>query len=161
LNFRLLSISGEEARKMLSRPLNPNGRPNSDVVKRRLGGQDITGRDGGGWIIDFRDLTQDAACLYEWPFEYVKKKVKPLRDENRDAMMKRNWWLHGRMRPALRRAIKDLNRCIVTPEVARHRLFVWMGALIVPDHTCHVIARDDDYFFGVLHSRLHEVWSLS
>ncbi len=41
-------IGEEEARKMLSRPLNPNGRPNSDVVKRRLGGQDITGRDSGG-----------------------------------------------------------------------------------------------------------------
>ena len=24
----------------------------------------------------------------------------------------------------------------------------------------HVIARHDDYFFGVLHSRLHEVWAL-
>jgi len=23
-----------------------------------------------------------------------------------------------------------------------------------------VFARDDDYFFGVLHSRAHEVWSL-
>ena len=23
-----------------------------------------------------------------------------------------------------------------------------------------VIARDDDYFFGVLHSKLHEAWSL-
>ena len=32
-------ISEDEARKMLSRPLNPNGRPNSDVVKRRLGGR--------------------------------------------------------------------------------------------------------------------------
>ncbi len=154
-------ISGEEARKMLSRPLNPNGRPNSDVVKRRLGGQDITGRDGGGWIIDFRDMTQDAACLYEWPFEYVKKKVKPLRDENRDAMMKRNWWLHGRMRPALRRAVANLTRCIVTPEVAKYRLFVWMDTSNIPDHTCHAVARDDDYFLGVLHSRPHEIWSLS
>ena len=35
-----------------------------------------------------------------------------------------------------------------------------MSTDTIPDHTCHVIARDDDYFFGVLHSRLHEVWSL-
>ncbi|MGB8481040.1 MAG: DNA methyltransferase [Acidobacteriaceae bacterium] len=154
-------IGEEEARKMLSRPLNPNGRSNSDVVKRRLGGQDITGRDRGGWIIDFRDMAQDVACLYEWPFEYVKEKVKPLRDVNRDELMKRNWWLHGRMRPAMRQALAPLGRYIVTPEVAKHRLFVWMNAAVIPDHTCHVIARDDDYFLGVIHSSPHEGWSLS
>ena len=36
-----------------------------------------------------------------------------------------------------------------------------MGTDVVPDHTCHVIAREDDYFFGVLQCRVHEVWSLS
>ncbi|HXQ36351.1 MAG TPA: hypothetical protein VN843_20225, partial [Anaerolineales bacterium] len=30
----------------------------------------------------------------------------------------------------------------------------------VPDSRLLVIARDDDYFFGVLHSRIHELWSL-
>ena len=36
-----------------------------------------------------------------------------------------------------------------------------MDTGIIPDHKLHVIARDDDYFFGVLHSRAHEVWSLA
>jgi hypothetical protein len=155
-------ISGEEARKMLSRPLNPNGRPNSDVVKRRLGGQDTTGRDGGGWIIDFGvNMAETEAALYEWPFEYVKKHVKPLRDVNRRLRMQRRWWIHGEARPGLRRAIKDLNRSIVTPEVAKHRLFVWMDSDVIPDHKLHVFAREDDYFFGVLHSSLHEAWTLA
>jgi hypothetical protein len=30
----------------------------------------------------------------------------------------------------------------------------------VPDSQIVAFARDDDYFFGVLHSRAHEVWSL-
>jgi type II restriction/modification system DNA methylase subunit YeeA len=155
-------ISAEEARKMLARPLNPNRRPNSDVVKRRLTARDITGRDSGGWVIDFGpSMTEEEASFYEWPFEYVKKAVKPLRDANRDSSMHRSWWLHGRTRPALRKAISGLKRCIVTPEVAKHRVFVWMKTEILPDHTCHVIARDDDYMFGVLHSRAHEVWSLA
>ncbi|MDQ2832620.1 MAG: class I SAM-dependent DNA methyltransferase, partial [Acidobacteriota bacterium] len=154
-------ITDEEARKMLSRPTNPNGKPNSDVIKRRLGGQDITGRDRGGWLIDFRDMPQAEASLYEWPFEYVKKHVKPLRSVNRDILMHKNWWLHGRTRPALRRAIANLSRCIVTPEVAKHRLFIWMDTAVVPDHTCHVIAREDDYCFGLLHSLPHQIWSLS
>ena len=30
----------------------------------------------------------------------------------------------------------------------------------LPDSQNIAFARDDDYFFGVLHSRAHEVWSL-
>ena len=29
----------------------------------------------------------------------------------------------------------------------------------MPDHQLIVFARDDDYFFGVLHSRAHELWA--
>jgi type II restriction/modification system DNA methylase subunit YeeA len=154
-------IEAETARRMLASPLNPNGKPNSDVVKRRLGGQDITGRPRDGWIIDFNQLSEGDAALYGPPFEYLRTHVKPVRDRARDPLMHTHWWLHGRSRPALREAIHDLKRCIVTPEVAKHRIFVWMDTSTVPDHTCHVIAREDDYMFGILHSRAHEHWALS
>jgi type II restriction/modification system DNA methylase subunit YeeA len=36
-----------------------------------------------------------------------------------------------------------------------------MDTAIVPDHKLHVFVRDDDYFFGVLHSRAHETWTLA
>jgi hypothetical protein len=35
-----------------------------------------------------------------------------------------------------------------------------MDAASLPDHQTRVFARSDDFFFGVLHSRLHEVWAL-
>jgi hypothetical protein len=109
-------ITEDEARKMLSRPLNPNGKHNSDVVKRRLGGQDVSGRDRHGWIIDFgSDLPLQDAAFYEWPFEYVKKHVKPMRDTNNRERTRLRWWLHAEARPGLRRAIANLARCIVTP----------------------------------------------
>jgi hypothetical protein len=146
---------------MLSVPLNPNGRPNSDVVKRRLIGRDVVRRNQDGWLIDFGEMSEAEAALYEQPFEYVRKVVKPLRDKNRDRLMNQNWWLHGRSRPALRCALVGLQRCIVTPEVAKHRIFVWMSTDVVPDKKLNVIARGDDYFFGVLHSRAHELWALS
>lgn len=154
-------LTAEQARLMLAAPLNPNGRPNSDVVKRRLIGRDVVRGTQHGWLIDFADRSEKEAALYELPFEYVKRIVKPLRDENRDSLMKQNWWLHGRSRPALRERIAGLNRCIITPEVAKHRVFVWMSTDVVPDHKLHVIARDDDYFFGLLQSRVHELWTLS
>ncbi|HZY85287.1 MAG TPA: type IIL restriction-modification enzyme MmeI, partial [Gemmataceae bacterium] len=40
-----------------------------------------------------------------------------------------------------------------------HRLFVWMQAPSLPDCQLFVFARSDDCFFGVLHSRVHEVWA--
>jgi hypothetical protein len=153
-------LTAEQARVMLGTPANPNGRPNSDVVKRRLIGRDVVQRGQDGWLIDSVDRAEKEAALYELPFEHVRRIVKPLRDENRDSPMKQNWWLHGRSRPALRERIAGLNRCIVTPEVAKHRVFVWMGTDVVPDHTCHVIARADDYAFGIVQSKAHELWSL-
>jgi type II restriction/modification system DNA methylase subunit YeeA len=155
-------ITEDEARAMISRPLNPNGRPNSDVVKRRLGGQDVTGRDRRGWIIDFGvNMAASDAALYEWPFEYVKKHVKPLRDQNRRKRTQELWWIHGEARPGLRRALAGIDRCIVTPEVAKHRLFAWIPTSVIPDHKLHVFAREDDFFFGVLHSAIHETWTIA
>ena len=60
----------------------------------------------------------------------------------------------------MRVAISHIDRIIVTPRVAKHRLFIWLAAEAYPDNRLNVFARDDDYFFGVLHSRAHEVWSL-
>lgn len=154
-------IDSRTALSMLSAPQNPNGRYNSDVVKRRMSGREVATRPGNGWVIDFVEMAESEAALYEKPFEYVRIHVKPVRDENRDVRMKAKWWLHGRSRPALREALGGLTRCIVTPEVAKHRIFIWMSTDIVPDHKLHVFAREDSYFFGVLHSRVHRVWSLA
>jgi hypothetical protein len=60
----------------------------------------------------------------------------------------------------MRSAVSNLSRFIATPAVSKHRLFVWLDSKAIPDHRLHTIARDDDYFCGVLHSRLHEIWSL-
>lgn len=42
---------------------------------------------------------------------------------------------------------------------AKHRLFVWLDLAVVPHNALVVFARDDDYTFGVLHSRIHELWA--
>ncbi len=71
-------ITAETAENMMYAPENPNGRPNSDVVKQRLGAKDITARPSNSWIIDFgANMPQKDAALYELPFEYVLENVKP------------------------------------------------------------------------------------
>jgi type II restriction/modification system DNA methylase subunit YeeA len=53
-----------------------------------------------------------------------------------------------------------LARYIATPEVAKHRVFAWLPATVAPDKNLVVFARADDLTFGILHSRLHELWAL-
>ena len=60
----------------------------------------------------------------------------------------------------MRSRISALDRYIVTPETAQHRLFVWVHRPILPDQNLIVIPRDDDTTFGILHSKIHEVWAL-
>ena len=154
-------IDGSLAQTMLSLKGNPNGRPNSDVVKPWVNGSDITDRSRGIWIIDFGSKTSlEDAALYEQPFEYVRHHVKPIRDIVRRKSHRDRWWLFGDTRPGMRDAISALNRYIATPRVSKHRLFAWLEPNVIPDSAVAVIARSDDYFFGVLHSRAHELWAL-
>lgn len=154
-------ISGETARDWLARPLNPNGRPNTDVVFPLLNGADITRRPSDRWIVDFGDRKEVEASLYEAPIQHVVVSVKPERDLNRDPQRRINWWRLGRSGADFKHASMALRRCIFTPRVAKHRLFVWAGSKVIPDSRVVAIARDDETTFGIVHSRLHEIWSLA
>ena len=119
------------------------------------------GRSSDRWIIDFGpSMREEEAALYEVPFSHVVDNVKPSRLRNRRKSRRERWWIHGEARPNMWRTIQLLPRCIVTPEVSRHRVFAWLNQGSCPDHRLIVIARDDDTAFGILHSRFHETWSL-
>ena len=154
-------IPGDFAREWLRLPMNPNGRPNSDVLKPWVNGMDLTRRPAGKWIVDFGNSMSEAdAALYEAPFAHIAKNVKPLRLKNREPKSREFWYRHWNPRPYMWRAVGNMARFIATPTVSKHRLFLWLDARICPDHQLIVIARDDDTAFGILHSRFHEAWSL-
>lgn len=153
-------VSGSLARRWLQLPANPNRRTNADVVRPLLNGMDITRKASDRWIVNFGEMLLSEAAFYEAPFEYVKARVKPLRDSNRDANRRDNWWRLGRSGRDLVEASEHLNRAIFTPRVAKHRLFVWAPGRVIPDSAVVAIARDDDTSFGILHSRFHELWAL-
>jgi hypothetical protein len=60
----------------------------------------------------------------------------------------------------MRESLVSLPRFLCTTRVSKFRLFVWLQAPTLPDSATFAFARADDYFFGVLHSRFHEVWAL-
>lgn len=147
-------IPGTTARQWLKQP-NPNGRPNSQVVKPWANGQDVAKRPSDTWIIDFgSELCEPEASLFELPYKHAATFVKPLRKDRR-------WWLHERPRPEMRSNLAGLQRYASTVRVSKHRFFVWLDAHILPDTRLCVIARADDTTFGILSSRMHELWSLA
>lgn len=152
-------ITAEVARELLNAGPNPNGKPNSDVVVPWMNAKDLTQRSREMFIVDFASMPENAAALYEAPFEYVKKTVKDAREQSRSVID--DWWQHERPRPDLRAALAPLPRFIVTPRTAKHRVFAWARKPLLPDCQLITVARADDYAFGVLHSRVHELWSLA
>ena len=145
--------------EMMAQP-NPHGKPNSDVIKRWLNGVDITQRPRDVWIIDFGvDMPEAQAALYEAPFEYVKEKVMPERVNNRMSWRAVHWWLHGYPATQMRCALSSLPRYIATSLTAKHRIFAWEPQNTLPSNSVIAFAREDDYFFGVLHSRIHGLWA--
>jgi hypothetical protein len=60
----------------------------------------------------------------------------------------------------MRLALKNKSRFIATPAHAKYRVFIWVSPEVLCNQGTLVFARDDDYFFGILHSRIHEVWAL-
>ncbi|AUQ71016.1 Methyltransferase domain protein [Phaeobacter inhibens] len=152
-------IPGEQARDWLTLPANPNGKKNSMVLRPLWIANDIVRRPSDRWIVDFADMQKDVAALYEAPFSYVAREVKPIRETNRRAVRRDNWWHHGETVPALRAAMSKFERVIVTPMVSKHRLFCWMPISVLPDQRLMIICRDDDTTFGVLSSTFHGFWT--
>lgn len=153
-------IEWSDALKLLPAP-NPHGLPNSDVLRPWVNGSDITKRPRGMWIIDFGcEMGQQEAAQYELPIEQVRRDVKPSRDENNRETYRVHWWKHVEPRPDLRGATDQLGRFPVTCRVSKHRLFRWFQYPTLPDSATFAFARSDDYFFGVLHSSVHELWAL-
>jgi len=97
---------------------------------------------------------------YEAPFEYVRTNVKVIREANRDRQRRENWWRLGRSGSDVKTALSRIARFIITPRYAKYRLFVWMPTTIFPDSETVAVTRDDDTTLGILHSRLHELWTL-
>jgi hypothetical protein len=152
-------IDAETALRMLATP-NPDGRRNGDVVRPWMNGQDVAGRPRGRWVIDFGvDMSEAQAALYEAPFEYVREKVRPQRVASRTTI--EEWWLHERPRPEMRQELRGRPRFIATPTTSKYRVFSWLSADVLPSVALIVVARDDDFTFGVLQSRVHETWSIA
>lgn len=71
------------------------------------------------------------------------------------------WWIFGKTRGELRRALNSAARYIVTPVTSKHRIFSFVDGAVVPDDALIAIASEDAFHLGVLSSRIHCEGALS
>ncbi len=152
-------IDHSTAHRMLATPTVLTANAALTVVRPWYNGSAISRRWGGEWIVDFGTQSQLDASLFEAPYQYVEEHVRPIRKANRRASRADKWWLFGEPNPKMRAKLSGLQRFIATPRVSKHRLFVWLNVIVVPDARVVGIASESDYVFGVLQSGLHELWS--
>ena len=124
-------------------------------------GRDLLARSRDAMVIDLFGVDKDAARRrFGRVHEHLLKTVKPERDGNNRATYRDNWWVFGEPRAELRPALAGLPRYIATVETAKHRLFHFLDASILPDNMLVAIASDDPFHLGVLSSRIHVVWAV-
>ena len=133
----------------------------SKILRPYLNALDMVRRRRNRWVIDFgSQMSEEDAAIFEEPYEHIRENVRPMRLKRREQAAKDRWWIHWRTRGELISASAGLQRLIATPIVSKYRVFIWIDPKTLVSHAGAVFARDDDYFFGVLHSRPHELWSL-
>lgn len=130
-------------------------------IRPYANGRDLTGRSRHVMVIDLFGLTaQEVGERFPEVYQWVFDRVKPERDQNREDFIRENWWIFGRPRPELRKPLLGLTRYISTVETAKHRIFVFLDASILPDNMLVNIATSDAFHLGVLSSRIHACWAL-
>jgi hypothetical protein len=132
------------------------------LIRHYRNGRDLADRPRDVRVIDTFEMSVDnlrsnAPAVYQW----LVDNVKPERDANRDKAFRENWWLHGRVRREIRRALQGLPRYIATGETAKHRFFQFLDASVLPDHMLIAIGSADAFDLGVLSSNLHVEWALA
>jgi len=130
-------------------------------IRPYLNGRDLTGRSRNVMVIDLFGLSSEEV-LRRFPevYQWVSDRVRPERDQNRRPAYTENWWVFGEPRAAFRPALKGLSRYISTVETAKHRIFVFLDASVLPDNKLINFAFDDAFFLGILSSRIHVTWAL-
>jgi len=150
-------LTGTTAARLIS-----SDSTNEAVIRPYLIGEDIAqqiDQSASRWVVDFDDRTLEQAAKFTEALAIVRRDVKPIRDENRDAGFRSKWWLFGRRRGEMRKAIADLPRFIAGTATGKRLLFAWVSPSVCPSNLTNVFAFDDDYSMGILLSRVHDAWA--
>ncbi len=129
-------------------------------IRLYANGRDLLQHSRGAMVIDLFGLDEkDVRQRFPEVYQHVVIAVKPERDENRREGYKRNWWIFGEPRGELRPAIVELDRYIVTPVTAKHRIFQFLSKDFLSDDALIAFAVNEPTVLGILSSSHHLAWA--
>jgi MmeI, DNA-methyltransferase domain/MmeI, N-terminal domain/MmeI, target recognition domain/MmeI, helicase spacer domain len=150
-------VSPEEAKALLG--LHPSY---AEVVRPYLTSQDIAedpDQRPTRWVIDFGTRSLDEAERWPAALQLLRERVKPVRDQNRDQRFREKWWLFGRPRIAMRKALAGLGRYAAGTRHGVQLHFCWCEPWTMASDATNVFAFSDDYAMGILCSAAHSHWA--
>ncbi len=153
-------LSREEAQAVLETA--PHEAP---VIRRYLVGEDLAKdprQAASRYVIDFGTMDLEEARAYPNAMAIVEARVRPdrerLRSTGADASHRRFWWRFANTRNDLRAWLVAHDECLVLPRVAKHLLVARAKTDQVFSEQVVVFGLSDPASFGILQSRVHEVW---
>jgi len=158
-------IRGGEGFLVPSEQLNSlGGGQRNDIEKHLrpiLNGSDLTSKPRENFVIDLFGLSEvEVRDRFPEIYQWVYTHVRPVRLGNKRATRRENWWLFNESVPKLRNMLEGLPRFISTSETAKHRIFVFIDAAVLPEHKLVNIAHEDAFVLGLLSSSVHTTWAL-
>ena len=136
---------------------------NTRVLFPYINGQDLNSRpdfSASRWVINFHDWPIEVAKQYTDPFLIVSRTVRHERLKNNRKVYQHYWWRYAERRPAMARAIADLDRIIVIARVSKPVMPVIVRAGQVMSDQTVVFATEDAAIFATLSSAFHYWWAV-
>lgn len=140
---------------------------NAEVLFPYLNGEDLNSRSdcsASRWVVDFNERSQEVARQYELPWRHVFDKVRPervVKDVEKYPRMVNEWWKYWNSRPAMRKAIADLDEMLVIARVSKSVMLVRVSTQQVVSEQVVVFATDSYAQQAVLSSSLHQDWAIT
>lgn len=133
----------------------------AEVIKPYISGLDLVKQNSSRYVIDFYGLSEKEAMQYGIPYQILSNTVKPERVVNREARTASKWWLFRRSGEGIRKPLRGLKWFIATVYTSKHRVFTTLDIKTLPDSTIVVLGFDDEYYLGILSSRIHVTWAFA
>ena len=140
---------------------------NAEVLFPYLNGEDLNSRSdcsASRWVVDFNERSQEVARQYKLPWQRVFDKVRPervVKDAEKYPRMVNEWWKYWNSRPAMRKAIADLNEVLVIARVSKTVMPVRVCTGSVMSEATVVFATDSYAQQAVLSSSFHQYWAIA
>ncbi len=138
----------------------------ADMGTRWIGASDV---ECEAWLRDGivpNDYPNPVAA--DWPalLQLIEEKVKPERTRkkgNGDFVLRdplpRRWWQFADKRPALYKAVSGMGRVLAHSQVSSYVAFGFLPSTSVYAHYSNIFIFSTFAPFGVMQSRLHDVWA--